>query len=624
MVAVDEALETARKHQRAGNLRQAEEVLRARLKSDPQDARAWHLLGDIAEDDGRGQEAIAAFRQVIGLQPNVAEGHCRLGNLLAGQGRKEEAIGCLRRALELAPDHIEAHINLGITLGRLGRVAEAVSVLEKAVRLRPDYARAHNNLCAAYLQNRQPQEALGSADRALQLQAQYPEAHYNRGNAQVALGRYDEAAACFRQALALRPNYAEAYLTLGSALTELDRPDEAVPFLQQATRLTPDAPVAHNCLGLALADLGRFDEAVASYQEALRLQPQSADFHSNLGSAYMAMQRLPEALASYEIALLYQPQTVSARWNRSLALLLSGDWERGLVEYEWRWKRPQTPMRSFDRPMWDGSPLSGRTILLWTEQGIGDTIQFVRYATLVKERGGTVILQCPPYLRRLLSRAEGVDRVMPEGELLPAFDVQAPLMSLPRLFGTTLTSIPARVPYLSPEPERVEQWRQRLGDANGKLRVGILWQGNRFHQWNRYRSVRLAEFAPIAALENVRLISLQKEPGADQIKTVASRFKVEELSGEWDTLGDRFVDSAAIMPHLDLVICCDTSIAHLAGALGVPVWIALSFQVDWRWLLDREDSPWYPTMRLFRQERLGEWRPVFTQMAQELQRRTKE
>lgn len=622
MLTMDKSLEVARKCHLAGDFRQADELLRRQLQADPKNVDAWRLLGDVAEGAGRGSEAIAAFRQVVTIKPDFAEGHYRLGTLLANQGRKEDAIGSLRRALELGPDHVDTHINLGITLARLGRAEEAVSVLEGAVRVRPDSAKTHNNLSAALLQSGRAPEALSCAERAVQLQPQYPEAHYNLGNAHAALGRYEDAASCYRHALALRPSYAEAYLAVGSALTELGRPDEAIPFLQQATRLQPDSPMAHNSLGLALADLGRFEEAVAAYQEALRLQPQSADTHGNLGTVLMAMQRLPEALASYEIALLHQPQAVSARWNRSLALLLSGDFERGWTEYEWRWQRPKTRRRSFVQPTWDGSPLNGRTILLHSEQGIGDTIQFVRYAALVKERGGTVFLECPPYLRRLLSRCEGVDRVLPEGEPLPAFDVQAPLLSLPRLFGTTLATVPAKVPYLSPEPELVEQWGKRLGPADGKLRVGIAWQGNRFHRWNRHRSVPLAEFAPLAAIVGVCLISLQKEPGADQIKAVAGRFKVEELPGEWDTLGDRFVDTAAIMKHLDLVICCDTAVAHLAGALGVPVWVALSFQVDWRWLVDREDSPWYPTMRLFRQERIGNWRVVLVRMAEEIPKET--
>jgi hypothetical protein len=278
----------------------------------------------------------------------------------------------------------------------------------------------------------------------------------------------------------------------GTTLIELRCSDQAVIYLQQALRLQTKDPSARHSLARALADLGRFEEALAAFQEALQLAPDAAEIHNDLGSALRAFQRLPEALASYDIAIWLKPQGYSAHWNRSLTLLQSGDFTRGWVEYEWRWQKPQKPRRNFTQPTWDGSPLEGKTILLHFEQGIGDTLQFARYAPLVKERGGKVLIEAPAYLRRLLSRCEGIDSVVAEEEESPSFDVQFPLMSLPKLFGTTLATVPAKDPYLSAEPDRVERWGRWLPKHDRCLRVGIVWQGNRFHREDRHRSIPLA------------------------------------------------------------------------------------------------------------------------------------
>jgi hypothetical protein len=299
--------------------------------------------------------------------------------------------------------------------------------------------------------------------------------------------------------------------------------------------------------------------------------------------------------------------------------LQSGQFEEGWKEYEWRWKRKQAVKRAFRHPRWDGSALEARTILLWCEQGLGDAIQFVRYAPLAKARGGSVVLECPPFMVPLFSTCAGIDALVAEGSALPDYNVQAPLMSLPMLLGTTLETVPAETPYLHADLERVEKWRSRL-EGGGGFKIGVVWQGNPRHPWDRWRSFPLACLAPLAAFEGVRLVSLQKGPGVEQVKAFKGRFPVEELGDGLDAEGGAFLDTAAVMMGLDLVVTADTAEAHLAGALGVRVWVALSGMADWQWMVAREDTPWYPTMRLFRQATLGDWRGLFDRMAAELRR----
>jgi tetratricopeptide (TPR) repeat protein len=586
MSAVAEAFQQARQLHQAGDLRRAEQFYRQALAIDPGEAEAWRLLGAACQ----------------------------------GQGKPDEAAACYRQALRLQPRHVEALTDLGVALAEQGLLQEAVATLRQACLLQPGFAKAHYNLAVALAQQGKLDEAMAGFREALRLQPGYAAAHYSLGNILRDQGKRDEAIGSYKEAIRVKPDYGEAYNNLGLALTETGHAAEAVIILRQAVRLRPQDGGAHNNLGLALADLGKFAEAEASYHEALRLNPRDADAHGNLGSAYKEQGRSAEALACYQLALWLKPESPSAHWNRALALLQAGQFEEGWREYEWRWKRPQTPPRPFRQPAWDGTQLVGRTILLYMEQGLGDMIQFLRYAPLVKRQGGTMVVECPASLIPLFSTCPGIDRLVAEGSPLPEFDVQAPLLSLPRLLGTTLETVPANVPYLSAGPERVERWRRELEPLGG-YKVGIAWQGNPKYQWDRHRSIPLACFAPLADMTGVRLVSLQKGPGAEQVRALHGRFGLVELTGEWDTEVGAFLDTAAVMKCLDLVVTADTAAAHLAGALGVPVWVALSAIADPRWLLGRDDSPWYPTLRLFRQNKLGDWTEVFQRMAQELQNR---
>jgi tetratricopeptide (TPR) repeat protein len=567
---------------------------------------------DRALQAGDPAEAERLCRQAVALVPDDAEAHYRLGLALARRG-DARAPDAYREALRLRPDHGEAHAGLGVALASGGKAEEGVAHLRQAVGLRPGLAKAHHNLGVALADLGKPEEAAASLREALRHRPDYPEAWYNLGVTLGQLGRRDEAVAAYREAVRLRPGYAEALNNLGLALTEAGEHGTAAVFLRQAARLRPDFAEAHNNLGLALAGLARHAEAEAAYAEALRLDPASVEAHTNLGSAYKDQGRLDEALASYELALWHRPDGATAHWNRALAWLQAGDFARGWPEYEWRWRRARAERRRFSGPAWDGGPLEGRTVLLWAEQGLGDTLQFVRYARLVRERGARVVLAAPGTLLPLLGSCPGVDQLVDEQAEAPPFDVQAPLLSLPGLLGTTLGTVPADVPYLAAEPARVARWRGRLAKLPG-FRVGIALQGNPRHVGDRHRSVPLDCFAPLAGVPGVSLVSLQKGPGSEQVAALAGRWPVADLGDELDQ-GAAFVDTAAVVQGLDMVVTVDTAVAHLAGALGRPAWVALSAAADWRWLRGREDSPWYPTLRLFRQERPGEWGPVFARLA---------
>jgi tetratricopeptide (TPR) repeat protein len=612
-----ELLAAARQWQQSGDHARAEAAYRQLIALEPANAELWYLVGSVCQGQGKNDAALSAYQQAAALKPHFAQAHNSAGISLAQQGRSREAAECFAAAVRHEPGFAHAHNNLGNALKEQGQREEALACYQHAVKLKGDFAEAYNNLGNLQRELGQLDEAAANCRQALRLKPDLADAHNNLGAVYSGQRHWEDAAASFRQAIALRPHHAEAYSNLGSALRELGQIEEAAASLRQALRLRPDFAEAHGGLAMALSQQGDLDGALASCQEALRLRPELASAHLSMGFILSELGRRPEALACCQRALELQPDMPDAHKNRSLVWLLEGKLTEGWAEYEWRWKCPELPERPFVQPLWDGSPLAGKTILLHAEQGLGDTLHFIRYAPMVEERGGRVIVVCQRPLVSLLSGSPGVERVVAQGDPLPAFDTHAPLLGLPRIFGTTLENIPAHVPYLSAEPRLVERWREELG-ASPELKVGIAWQGSRTHRRDRGRSIPLSQFAPLAALDGVRLYSLQKNYGQEQIAQVDFGHKIVDLSPRLET----FVDTAAVVENLDLVICCDTSVAHLAGALGKPVWVAVATVPDWRWLLDRDDSPWYPTMRLFRQPHRGDWRPVFRNIVAALAERT--
>jgi tetratricopeptide (TPR) repeat protein len=462
----------------------------------------------------------------------------------------------------------------------------------------------------------------------LRAEPNYADAHHFLGAIAYETGHFDQAVASIRRSLTLNPGCVEAYYHLGMALECQDQLEEAIASQKQAIRLKPDFADAWNNLGFTLKRQGKVDDAIASYRQAILHRPSYVQAHNNLGVVLQEQGHLKEALASFDQALRLNPAFDSAHWNRSLLRLLLGDFDEGWPEYESRWTQPGNARRSFSQPLWNGSELRGKSILLHAEQALGDTIQFIRYAPLVKQRGGFVIVECQRSLMQLLAGANGVDRLLARGSALPEFDVHAPLASLPGIFHTTLSTIPNSTPYLDAGSRLKAKWREILdnttaataGRRTSDFLVGVAWQGNPAYGNDRYRSVPLSFFSCVAQVQRVRLISLQKGPGSEQLSRWQGSSAPISLGHHLDETAGAFMDTAAIMMNLDLVISSDTAIAHLAGALGVPVWVALPLVPDWRWLLQRADSPWYPAMRMFRQTRLWDWKEVFDRIADELRK----
>lgn len=528
-------------------------------------------------------------------------------------GRLPQAEQFYRQTLQADSQHVGALHLMGLLAHQVGRNDLAVEYIRQALNLRPDYAEAHSNLGMAFAEQNKLMEAIDSYQQALRLKPDLAETHNNLANILRQQGRLTEAVAGYHQALRIKPGYAEAYSNLGVAMLEQGKPAEAEACHRQALRLKPEIPEAHNNLGMAFQEQGKLAEAVACYQQALRLRPDYAEFHNNLGVAIAEQGRLTEAAACYEQAIRLKPDYADAHLNLAYSRFFRGDLDAAWPEYEWRWRRRGFSPPSFRQPLWDGSRLDGQTIFLFAEQGLGDTLQFIRYASPVRQLGGKLIVQCQKPLLRMLARCAGIDRLVPAGATPPPFDCYAPLLSLPRILGTNLANIPAMVPYFSVDSTLITNWRQRLSGIKG-FKVGIAWQGNPEHARDRRRSVLLQSFAPLSRVPGIQLVSLQKGPGQEQLPELASQLGVLDPT---DRLDD-FLDTAALMLNLDLVITVDTAVAHLAGAFGIPVWVALAIDPDWRWLLEREDSPWYPTMRLFRQSAWGDWTGVFERMAKAL------
>jgi tetratricopeptide (TPR) repeat protein len=567
-------------HQQAGDLARAEALCRQVVERDPTHADALNLLGVLAHQARRNEAAVEFLSRAVAARPGDGTIHYNLGVAYQVLGRLTDAAGCYREALRLQPAHADAHHNLGDIFLTQGDHAAAQASLEEAVRLRADFAEAYNQLGIAYREQRQG----------------------------------DRAVAAFRRAAELEPDRVAFCSNLANLLTSQGRAEEALHHYQQAVQREPAEAAHHSNLGNVLILLGRPDEAEACCREALRLNPKLANAYHNLAIARSLHGALDEALDINARALQLDPGHAGAHNCQALWMLQKGDFEEGWCEYRWRWDIPNAVPRDFAQPAWDGSDLAGRTVLLHAEQGLGDTLQFVRYAALVKTRGGTVVVECQPALIPLLRSCAGIDRLVGRGSALPPFDVHAPLLDLPRLFRTTLATVPARVPYLVADPGLVATWKRELA-GDSALKVGIAWQGNPKFPGDRLRSVPLRHFAPLGRREGVRLFALQKGTGREQVGGVLADFHVTDLGGRLDESSGAFMDTAAVMMGLDLVVTTDTAVAHLAGALGVPVWGALGVGADWRYLAGREDNPWYPTMRLFRQGRLNEWDELFERIA---------
>lgn len=646
MATIAQALDIARQHYREHRIEAAEQVFREILAVDPRQLETLHCLGIVLHDQNRFDAALENYDRALAIDPTRVKLHESRGITLQAMRRFSDAVAAFERALELAPRYSSARLNLGNALRAMGHPDRAASVYEETIRRNPNYADAHNNLGSLLKSQGRLPQALDCFREAIRCNPKYTTAYFNLGDTFNELKQTHEAVAAFRRLVKLAPRNPRAQFRLGEALFKSDNFEEAATHYQAGLKISPDDAVALNDLGLARQRLNQHDEAVDCFRRAIGVDSNIAELHNNLGISLRAIELPDEAVASFRTALQLKPDYSNPHYNlgnyfrdagdyvraeaeydrsieldpqyarphfhRSFVWLARGDFARGWPEYEWRWKldEMQSMLRHSSHPRWDGSPLDGKTITLYAEQGLGDTLQFVRYASLVQRAGGRVVVECQPPLERLLRTCPGIDELVARGNPLPSMDFQCPLMSLPYLFKTELTSIPASIPYLFAEAPLVDRWRDRLSAFSG-FRIGISWQGSPTYRSDKSRSFALKHFAALTDLPGLRLFSLQKGIGAEQLGDCGEDLGIVDLAAELDIGPDAFIDTAAAMMSLDLVITSDTAIAHLAGALGVPVWIALNYSPEWRHLLDREDSPWYPTVRLFRQKNNGDWAEVF-------------
>jgi tetratricopeptide (TPR) repeat protein len=532
---------------------------------------------------GNVQQAAHLCRELLTIHPHDSDALYLLGIIYDRIGDYDSAIESINKSLQFNPANDYACFDLGNIFRKKGRTDEAMFFFQKAVQLNPSNAGAHYCL-------------------AVTLQE---------------MGRFNDALNSYTKVLQINPNHADTYNNMGSILQETGQLDEAVNYYQKALSINPTLFMAYNNLGNALMEKGQFDDAVAHYQKAVGLNPDFAGGYCNLGVALQNKQDINEAVYAYQKAIRLDPDYIDAHWNLSLAFLLSGRFREGWKEYEWRLKKKDHIYygRKFSHTLWDGvSDISGLTILLHAEQGLGDTIQFIRYAPLVAQRGARVVVECQKELKALLHNAGGIHYVVAYGEQLPEFDMHCPLLSLPLLFDTTLETIPAGIPYLNAGTLLRESWRAKVQHDNSRQKIGLVWAGNLTNTKGRYRSCLLETFSPLASIDDTTFYSLQKGEASEQAKTPPKGMKLVDYTEE---IHD-FSDTAAFMQNLDLIISVDTAAAHLAGAVGRPVWTLLPFNPDWRWMLHREDSPWYPTMRLFRQPSFGDWESVMAGVAGEL------
>jgi tetratricopeptide (TPR) repeat protein len=541
-----------------------------------------------------------------------------LGQAVALQqnGAIVEAEELYREILELKPRHLDALKWLGELALQTGRPQEGADLLRKALAVNAKQAPVHSNLAYALNELQRYAEGLASADRALAIQPNFPDAWNNRGNALGGLNRPLDALAAFDRAIASMPEAAPFWSNRACVLNDMGRTDDALASVDRALALRPDYAAAWSNRGNVLAAMNRSQDAEYNYRRALELAPAFAEAWSNLGLAQIDLDQHAQALSSYERALALDPASVEARWNQSLCLLRMGRFEAGWRQYESRWERTRIKAgtRGFAQPLWLGDfSIDGKTILLHAEQGLGDTLQFCRYAALVSKLGAKVVLEVPAPLVRLMSTLDGVDELIEAGQPLPPFDCHCPLLSLPLAFATDEASIPSATPYLSADTGLAHGWRGRVdAQAGRRLKVGLVWAGeNRSHvaelrKIDARRSIALERFAPILDVPDVCFFSLQKGAAVSQLSSGSFGERVVDYT---EDLHD-FADTAALAANLDLVISVDTSTAHLAGALNRPVWILNRFDTCWRWLLERSDTPWYRSARLFRQPALGDWDSV--------------
>ncbi|MGD0389631.1 MAG: tetratricopeptide repeat protein [Tepidisphaeraceae bacterium] len=605
-----------------GQLDQALDCCRRAIQLNPRLAEAYVNLGSVLYSQEKFAEAADAHRKAISLRPEFADAHTNLGNALYALGMTEESVAEHRRAIACRPDFAEGYNNLGAGLHAMGKIDEAMENYHAALKLRPDYPEAMSNLGHALLSKKKFDEAIALCRRSIQIQPSNPDAYNNLGNAIQEKGDVDQAIQCFRQALQQRPDHPDAINNLGNCLQEQGNLEEAIPLYRRAIELRPLFAKAYGNLGNALRGLGKLDESIAVCRKAVELQPTLEEAHVNLGTALHLAGQYEPAMAECHAAIAIRKEFPEAHKDLALMLLVQGRFEQGWREYEWRLRLPNyfNSIDRFRQPMWDGSDFQGKTLLVHAEQGLGDTIHFARFLPMVAKMGGKIVLECQSELVRLMKQTQilaGVQIVPRQSKAGPSlpFDLHCPLMSLPfllRRLDPSRDDDVIKPPYMKEDSALKEQWRTRL-PSGGRLKVGLAWAGSKTNKNDRHRSITLATLAPLARA-NVDFYNLQLGKPGLQAANPPQGMKMIDLTS---MIGD-FADTAALLSELDLVVSVDTAVVHLAGAMGKPVWVFLQFTPDFRWLLEGDATPWYPSMRLIRQTKFGAWNDLIERTADEL------
>jgi len=615
-ISIEQALCIARQHLEAQRLADAEGLCRRVLREKPDCVDALHLLGKTLTRAGRPENAIPFLTRAASQSGDHFQLHLDLAQACVQAQQLDSAMTAYRRCTELAPDVAQPHAQLGMLLTQSGKHADAAASLARAVELAPESAEFAFHLGVALGNCGEADRAIAANQRAIELNPQMPEPYANLGVLLRSIGKREAALAAYGRALDLNPNCAEVHCNLGVALAEVDRMDEAIQCYQRALTINPEFVNALYNLANARRKADEHEQAIEIYRRAIDLKPDFVQAFSNMAMSFNDLGEDHLALRAYDRAVELRPDWAEARWNRSLTHLLLGNFERGWAEFDCRNQIDPPSSREFPGKRWDGESLAGKTILFNYEMGLGDSINFVRYVPMVAPEAARVILEVQAPLRELFESIPGVDEVvcLQRDQPFLKYDVHCSLMRLPQLFQSDPTTMPRTVPYLRPSEARLIKWRRELGPRSNNLRVGLVWAGSPEHQNDRHRSIPLASLASLATVPGIDFFSLQRGPAAAQAIDPPPGMHLTNTAADFENMAD----TAAVIEQLDLVISVDTSVAHLAGALGKPVWVLLAYVPDWRWMLGRSDTPWYPQMRLFRQPKRGDWATAIDRITERL------
>jgi len=556
---------------------------------------------------------------------SISTEYIKLAKNLKRENHTDQAINYYKKALEISPNDVNANFELAGILYSEGKTKEAIKYYEKSIELSPSCSQAYFNTALCFIQTKETEKAITHLKKAIELNPSYTRAYRQLGILLHNHKRDSEAIQYFKKALQIQPDSFSIMLLLGKALKNMDKLPEAIQYFRQALEKNPNNLSAilevANSMNMLCTDEESLEEAIELYKKALNIDPSLNSVRYNIAYTLKRIGKIDEALPYYNEVLKINPEYAQARFSRALAFLTLGDFDSGWKEYEWRWQAYRETPKKFSEPIWDGSNPAGKRILLIAEQGLGDTFQFIRYAQILKNLGATVIVQTQKPLATLLPLCDYIDEVVPRGAPLPQFDCYSYLMTMPLILKTNVNTVPDNIPYISADPNLIQLWKEKLS-SDKNFKIGICWQGNQSYRTQALKhavsakSMHVGQFKPLAEIPGVSLYCLQKMSGEEQLNEID--FKVHTFGDDFDKSHGRFMDTAAIIKNLDLVVSVDTSICHLSAALGTKVWTILPKPADWRWMLEITSTPWYPNMTLFRQTKIGDWKSIMQQIANKL------